>query len=376
MKMRNIVLSVLMLTFMMYGCGNNLFEFLSDEDSTDAKDYVISRDLDKGDFDSVLNNENASPLDRSAAYLGLAGFDINDILDRMIDAEDVEDDLALYFETLLPSTTLENKQYIQSAVNELSSEGGGMADTDPEINFHYAIALIIDAIMDFKNLIDGGGQDLLLEGIDSDGNGVVDVVEAGECALEFISVAEDAVMSDPNPLTNQFLQNNISDYNCTNSSVVLEISDPAITGTLSIPLDVSAEWTIAPVISGNSISGLSLGAAAQLSGIPPAHTAVFDILVTYGTLSDIEVPLVSQFGTSLRDTVRSLIYSLPNNPDNSVVEAMDMLWDDINDADSPAALGSCGVALPFSLPENNQDSLETGRITALEMAVFLLCNFN
>ncbi len=374
MKIKISCLCILMLALLMSGCGNNLFGFLSDKDSSEAKEYAISQDMDKGRYEDVINNEDASPLDKSAAYLGLAGLDFSDILEKMIDADQEENDLALYFENLLPATTLENKQYIQNAINQLLLEGAGTVDADLEVNFHYGIAVVMDAILDFKNLVDGGGQDLLMKGIDSDGNGVVDVVEAAECALEFVAVADDDINN--NPLTSGYLDNSPDTYNCENNpNLTLEVSAPVTTGATEPPaVDFSAEWDITPDISGQTIAGFALGAIVTVSGNMPPYAVETDILISYGQLGDFEVPLVAEFGANLRETIRSLAYSLPNNPDNSVIEAMEMLWDDINSADS-TALADCGFTLPVSVTANSQDSIETGRITAIEMAAYLLCNF-
>jgi len=374
MKIKKIILPALVLTFLMYGCGTNLFEFLADKNSSESNDYDISQDMDDGNYEAVINNENASPLDKSAAYLGLAGLDFSDILEKMIDADQVEDDLALYFENLLPATTLENKQYIQNAINQLLPVGGGTIDAELEVNFHYGIAVVMDAILDFKRLVDGGGQDLLMEGVDSDNNSVVDVVEAAECALEFVAVADNDV--NTNLLTSVFLDNSPDTYNCENNpNLTLEISAPVKTGDTVLPaVDFSAEWNITPSISSQTIAGFALGAVVTVSGSTPSFNVETDVLISYGELGDFEIPLVAQFGTSLRETIRSLIYSLPNNPDNSVIEAMDMLWDDINSADS-TALADCGFTLPVTVPVNTQDSIETGRITAIEMAAYLLCNY-
>jgi hypothetical protein len=374
MKLRNIALPILVLAFIMYGCGNNLLEFMADKDSTEAVEFDTSQDMDDGKYDAVVNNENASPLDKSAAYLGLAGLDFSDILEKMIDADQEEDDLALYFENLLPAATLENKQYIQNAINQLLPEGAGTVDADLEVNFHYGIAVIMDAILDFKNLVDGGGQNLLMQGIDSDGNGVVDVVEAAECALEFVAVADDDVNN--NPLTSAFLDNSPDTYSCENNpNLTLDISAPSISGdTTPLAVDFIAEWDITPDISGETIAGFAVGAVVTVSGNLPPYDIETDILVSYGELGDFEIPLVARFGTNLRETIRSLSLSLPNNPDNSMIEAMEMLWNDINSADS-TALADCGFTLPVTVPVNTQDSVETGRITAIEMAAYLLCNF-
>ena len=39
MKLRNIVLPVLVLALIMYGCGNNLLEFMADKDSKEAVEF-------------------------------------------------------------------------------------------------------------------------------------------------------------------------------------------------------------------------------------------------------------------------------------------------------------------------------------------------
>ncbi len=363
--------------FVVTGCGN-IFEFLSDKDSSDAKDYAVSQNLDKGEYQEVVDDPAASPLDKAAAHLGLAGLDFTTIIEHMMEAteEGEENDLQIYFDELLPPSTLENKNHILKAINQLNPEEVGtgewlseIKDADVDTNFLYAIALVMNAILDYKNLVDGGGQGLLNELGDSDNSGTLDAVEAGECVLEFAAVAENDINN--NLLTSGYLDTTPDTYNCQNSDVVLNIDAPIV-----VPLNPSAppftaKWIITPYIGPDPISGLSFTAIATVSGSSADPIVESDILVNYDTM---EVPLVTQFDTNLKGTILSLEYALPNNPDNTVVEAMKTLWDDINAADGNT---DC-FTLPTGIGTDEEDSLYTspqGSITSMEMAAYLLCNF-
>jgi hypothetical protein len=89
---------------LLLSCGGNVLEFLADTESKEAKRYEITKALDDGDYQSVIDKltdssygftEEERSLNLAAAHLGLSGFDIpsmvNDMLTASSEAVGLED---------------------------------------------------------------------------------------------------------------------------------------------------------------------------------------------------------------------------------------------------------------------------------------------
>ncbi len=209
--------------------------------------------------------------------------------------------------------------------------------------------------------------------------------------LEFAAEAEDDIRNDLtndplNPLAATYLDDT---YDCKNSDTYLNVSAPDITGDDTDPsdgtLNLNVAWEITPVLPDNPDIDLSATATTTLSGSvlsdPPYTLGYVEIEVSYGDIDSIlDIPLVKKFDSALKGVITALEYALPNNPDNTVSEAMKALWGDINDADSQAVLtedcGFTNVEVEWVKDlENKEDILPQGRITSIEMGLYLQCNF-
>ncbi|MFC1770130.1 hypothetical protein ACFLZI_03665, partial [Nitrospirota bacterium] len=79
-------LCLFFLIFLLSGCGDNAFNSGSVGDSYEACRYEVASALDKGLYDYVLSSSCAHTMDIAAVYAGRAGYDINDVMSSMIDA--------------------------------------------------------------------------------------------------------------------------------------------------------------------------------------------------------------------------------------------------------------------------------------------------
>lgn len=182
MKFRNITLSVLLLAFLMYGCGNNLFSSLADDNSDEACMYKTSLDLDKGDYDAVLSSGCLDSLQKGAAYLGKSGFDVIDVINSLSEAQDdTMDDLNIYLKSLVSTVTeasLNNLEASADAYDEVADT----ADSYEDAQFYKAIVKSLRSLSLLKLVtdIDGNG---LFSGCDINNNNVPDDVDAAACSL-------------------------------------------------------------------------------------------------------------------------------------------------------------------------------------------------
>ncbi|MCX8075516.1 MAG: hypothetical protein N3C57_00640 [Aquificaceae bacterium] len=113
----------------MYSCGGggNTFDSLADKNSTEACKFQVSQDLDKGRYDAVLNSACATHMDRGAAYFGKAGFDVNDVIDRLIEAGGKQNvnSIDTYVKDLIPDDVNEDTlTYLDNAIREYTLAAG------------------------------------------------------------------------------------------------------------------------------------------------------------------------------------------------------------------------------------------------------------
>ena len=182
MKFRNITLSVLLLAFLVYGCGNNLFNSIADDNSDDACVFETSKDLDKGDYDAVLSSGCLDSLQKGAAYLGKSGFDVIDVINSLSEAEDgTNSDLNIYLKSLVSIVTeasLNNLEASADAYDEVADT----ADAYEDAQFYKAIVKSLRGLSLLKLVTDIDG-DGLFSGCDINTNGIPDDVDAAACSL-------------------------------------------------------------------------------------------------------------------------------------------------------------------------------------------------
>jgi hypothetical protein len=177
------LLSLCLLAVLFYSCGSNAFKGIADDSSQEACRYEVTKNLDSGNWDAVLNSSCADSMQKGAAYFGRAGFDIKDVINRLSEASGEEEgkDLNIYLKALVPKVT-------EQTLNDLSmakSEYGNVSPKDP----HYKDAQFYISLVDtsyslslMKIVIDSDG-DGAISNCDINGNGVPDDADATACAL-------------------------------------------------------------------------------------------------------------------------------------------------------------------------------------------------
>ena len=92
MKTMKFYLLILLALFLIAfaGCGDsNYLSWLSDDSSSDACQAQVDLDLDSANYEAVISSPCTDYMDLGAAYFGLAGFDIIEVITTMIDSNDV-----------------------------------------------------------------------------------------------------------------------------------------------------------------------------------------------------------------------------------------------------------------------------------------------
>ncbi len=119
---KSISMISLVAAFVLAGCGDNAFDSGTDEGSTEACKYAVSQALDEGDYDYVLASSCAHAMDKAAAYLGKAGYDVNDVIESMINANGSApgDSIDVYMNDLVSTVSNESLQNLYNASDEFN----------------------------------------------------------------------------------------------------------------------------------------------------------------------------------------------------------------------------------------------------------------
>lgn len=106
------------------GCGENAFEGQEDKSSTEARQFDISKNLDSGNYQAVLNDPNANATDYAAAAMIAAGLNPVDLVKQLnttasTTAGTTSGDLSAVTKIEIHP---ENLKYLAEAENKLTTE--------------------------------------------------------------------------------------------------------------------------------------------------------------------------------------------------------------------------------------------------------------
>lgn len=182
MKRQLIYLPLFFVLLFFYSCGDNAFKFMADDSSQEACRYEVSKNLDSGNWDAVINSSCAGPMDKGAAYFGKAGFDVKDVINRLSEAQDETEPVNIYMKALVPKVDESTLNYLDSAAGEY----GQVSSDSPhykDAQFYLSLVNAMKGLSLAKIVIDTDGDGKLLTNCDRNDNKVPDDVDATACAL-------------------------------------------------------------------------------------------------------------------------------------------------------------------------------------------------
>lgn len=225
----------------------------SDKSSPEACRYQTTMNLDTGNYDAVLASSCADGMQKGAAWFGKAGYDIKDVLNRFIDANEnnqgstggaTQSDLNIYMTALIGNVTSSTLIYLDNARMNYSSVPAS-SEFYKDALFYTSLVDIMKSLSLIKIVIPGietNGQ--LNLSCDKNGNGVPDEADATACALiaaQNISTGATITCrqanyapSAPAPITlyeDQALQTRITGTYSGLTITILGTSTPACTTT-------------------------------------------------------------------------------------------------------------------------------------------------
>ncbi len=195
--------------------GDNVFKSIAEKDSQEACRYEVAKNLDSGNWDAVLNSSCADRLQRGAAYFGKAGFDIKDVINRLIDSLDESKDLNIYLKALVPKVDEQVLDYLLKAKNEYNS----VPNTDPlhkDAQFYLSLVDTAYALSLVKTVIDVSGVGTISD-CDINNNNVPDEADATSCAL-LVSGSSNPTAGSCSPIPS-------ANYNATSSDITFPGKD-------------------------------------------------------------------------------------------------------------------------------------------------------
>ena len=148
---RILILLITIILFITAGCGGNFFEGLENKNSSEAKEIDISKKLDSGDYDGILNNPDANALDYAAAAMGAAGLNPADLIDALnnIAKQSSTNDLSSVMSISINPEFLDE---LQSAKEKLEDEmdcennPDGAKCLDPNLNFQLVMTSLTSTV--------------------------------------------------------------------------------------------------------------------------------------------------------------------------------------------------------------------------------------
>jgi len=197
----------------MYGCGNNLFNSIADDESVDACIYETSKNLDAGHYDAVLASICIDSLQKGAAYLGKAGFDVKDVINSLSEANDLSEPLDNYLDALVTAVSESSLNNLAVAANAYS-EVDSTSDAYQDAQFYVSIAKTLRSLSLLKLVIDFDGNGALSD-CDINGNSIPDDVDAAACSLLIVAnlpCSGSVVQTQPVLIPNMSIQGKSGTY--------------------------------------------------------------------------------------------------------------------------------------------------------------------
>ena len=195
--------SLALSAMLLYGCGGYDSVGLSDKNSASAKRYEIQKALDEGNYDLVITaleqdptyggafTEEEGKLNLAAAYVGKAGFDINDIINSMVDASG-SNAFTTYIQALAENIGARGTLYLNKAINVYNSiantcNPAPVEDIKRDACFYKGVISATTAATAIATVVGNVESWLNPQGCvdDANGNGVGDKADATACAIEY-----------------------------------------------------------------------------------------------------------------------------------------------------------------------------------------------
>lgn len=169
----------------------------SKKSSDEACTHEVTMNLDRGNFAAVLSSSCANDMQKGAAYFGLSGFDITNVINSLSrtgttsNVTGTQSDLNVYMTSLVTNANGTSLTYMDDAVSAYSNvtttsvTGSYTDDNYKDAQFYISLVDAVKGLtlinLVLPNILDPNGN--LNTSCDANGNGVPDDADATACAL-------------------------------------------------------------------------------------------------------------------------------------------------------------------------------------------------
>lgn len=245
--------------------------------SDEACIHEVTMNLDKGNYAAVLSSTCANDMQKGAAYFGLSGFDITNVINSLSktgtssSTTNTQSSLNVYMTSLVTNASGTSLTYMDNAVGAYSNvtttstTGSYTSDNYKDAQFYISIVDALKSLtlinLVLPNILDPGGN--LNTSCDANGNTVPDDADATACAL-----IASTIISSPTATT----------LSCTGATYVR--STP-VDLTISSPTGSTLAGTYSGIIT--TMTGTGPISGCTVTGANPSSTSYKRLLYKTAT---------------------------------------------------------------------------------------------
>lgn len=173
------------------------FSGCNDTNSEQACLHEVTMNLDSGNYNAVIASSCANDMDKGAAYFGLSGFDVTNVINALSKTGSIssstatQSDLSVYLTSLVTNATSSSLTYMDDAVSAYSnvtttSTTGNYTYTNyQDAQFYISLVDAVKSLSLIQIVIPGllNSNGTLNTTCDANDNGVPDEADATACAL-------------------------------------------------------------------------------------------------------------------------------------------------------------------------------------------------
>lgn len=166
------------ISVLLYGC--------TDEKSKEACEYAVTMNLDRGNYDAVLASSCTNSMQRGAAYLGKAGFSMQNVINAFSQTGSggtPQSDLEIYMTYLIGRVDENTFTALDNSRLEYVSIPPG-DDFYRDALFNLGVADVVKSLSLLKIMLNTSGSGMITADCDRNSNGRADEVDASGCVFE------------------------------------------------------------------------------------------------------------------------------------------------------------------------------------------------
>jgi hypothetical protein len=274
--------------------------------------------LDKGNYDAVLQSSCATPMHLGAAYFGKAGYSVTSVINTLISAQ-----------TTSATSDKALRQYMNVLTGKVSPDtitflDGSQAkylSIPPSSNLHksalfnLSIVLAVKAVTLLKTVVDLTGVGLL-SSCDINGNTTPDDADAAICALLVSGITSTGTLAGqcPAPLVSS------ASYSITGADLFFSSATGTYRGMIVTMSTVTAP---SPGCSADYRKLLYLDAFGKYSVATTSGTCADTLGGTWPCPVTSQIDFVNTLGASIDGTLSALNTSLTETTSNEVKQALE-----------------------------------------------------